>query len=132
MIHTVEFAITTSAGGAYDSSATPLSAPHANVSDHRKGPLLLYAVEWIDGDLEDGVDATLSMTSTSSGVDKTLLTLTNADNDAWYYPRVPTSDNTGVGTLFYTPQVVEGTLKLVVTDGGTTKTGKCIVYLLEV
>lgn len=129
-MYQVEFEITTNSSGAYTSSL--VTAPQSDVSRHGCGPLLLYAVEWIDGDLEDGVDATLSMTDTLSGVDKTLLTLTDADNDAWYYPQALVHDNTGVATVYYAPQVVEGTLKLVVASGGNTKSGKMIVYLLKV
>lgn len=125
----VKFVITTAADGSYTSAIA--SAPLSDVSEHQKGPFLLYAVEWVDGTLADGVDAVLSITDTLSGVDKTLLTLTDANNDAWYYPRVLESDNAGVATTFYSMQVVEGTLKLVVSSGGNVATGACIVYLLE-
>lgn len=129
-MYQVEFEITTNATGDYTSSLT--TAPQSDVSRHGCGPMLLYAVEWVDGSLEDGVDAVLSMTDTLSGVDKTLLTLTAANNDAWYYPQALVDDNTGGNTAYYAPQVVEGTLKLVVANGGNAKTGKCIVYLLKV
>lgn len=127
----IKFAITTDGSGNYTSSVA--SAPQADISNNATGPMLLYAVEWVDGDLTDGVDAVLSMTNTLSGVDKTLLTLTNADNDAWYYPwaLVVKNDGSTVATDFFAPQVVEGTLKLVVTNGGSTHTGMCIVYLKE-
>lgn len=130
-MYQVEFEITTNSSGDYTSSL--VTAPQSDVSRHGCGPLLLYAVEWIDGDLEDGVDATLSMTDTLSGVDKTLLTLTDANNDAWYYPQTPTHTNAGAATspVYFVPQVVEGTLKLVVASGGNAKSGKMIVYLLK-
>jgi len=95
---------------------------------------LLQAVEWKDGDLADGVDAVLSVTSNDSGVDSTLLTLTNANNDAWYYPRAAAHDNTGTGVTYdgtneiYVPMVISGTLKLVVSSGGDTKSGGAVVY----
>ena len=88
----------------------------------------LYAVEWVDNDLVDGVDAVLSVASTPSGVDQTLLTLTDANDDAWEYPRTETQDNTGAnngGLDFY---LIAGKLKLVVSSGGDTKTGSMRVY----
>ena len=94
----------------------------------------LLAVEWIDGDLADGVDAVLSVTNTSSGVDHTLLTLTNANSDAWYYPRVIANDNAGTAVTYdgtneiYVKDVISGHLKLVISSGGDTKTGGCVVY----
>jgi hypothetical protein len=129
---TVTFNITTTAGGAYDST----SAADANtVTGQRSSsgsPYLLYAVEWVDTDFDAGVDAVLSVTSSPSGADKTLLTLTNADAEAWYHPKVLATDNTGTNLVGeYVFQVVDGTLKLVVSAGGATKTGKCLVRLLE-
>ena len=94
----------------------------------------LAAVQWIDGDLADGVDAVLSMVQGDNAADTTLLTLTNANDDAWYYPQSPVTDNAGAAVTFdgtneiYTQQVVNGYLKLVVSSGGDTKSGGCIVY----
>lgn len=97
---------------------------------------LLYAVQWIDGDLADNNTAVLSVTNTDSGVDQTLLTLAAGEGDAdiWYYPRVQVHDN-GAEVLSYDgtepvpcKAVINGTLKLVVASGGDTKTGGCIVY----
>jgi hypothetical protein len=129
---TVTFNITTTAGGAYDSS----SAADANtVTGQRSSsgsPYLLYAVRWIDTDFDAGVDAVLSVTSAPGGEDTTLLTLSNADAEAWYYTKILGSDNAGAALVAeYVFQVVDGTLKLVVSAGGATKTGKCLVYLLE-
>lgn len=95
---------------------------------------MLQAVEWVDGDLADGVDAVLSVTTNQSGVDYTLLTLTNANNDAWYYPRAAAHDNAGAGVTYdgtneiYVNMVIAGTLKLVISSGGDTKTGGVVVY----
>lgn len=94
----------------------------------------LVAVEWIDGSFDDGVDGTLSVIRTPSGVDLTLLTLTDANNDALYYPRHQVHGSTGAGlTLDGTRLLVEmpiitGTLQLVIAQGGDAKTGGCIVY----
>ena len=45
----------------------------------------LYCVKWIDGTFADGVDAVISCVG--GIVDTTLLTLTDANIDAMYYPR---------------------------------------------
>lgn len=96
---------------------------------------LLHAVEWIDGTLVDGVDAVISFTSSASGVARTVLTLTNADIDAWYFPREAMHSNAGAAITYdgtrpiYERAVVDGILKMVVADGGDTKVGGCIVYL---
>ena len=42
----------------------------------------LYAIQWVDGDLDNGVDAVISTQNHEAA--KTLLTLTDADNDALY------------------------------------------------
>lgn len=122
----VKFTITTNGSGDYTST------PSTVAGQPSWGTYLLYAVQWIDGTLADGVDAVLSLTGNPGSVDKTLLTLTDANNDAWYYPRVTESDNAGGALVTYALQVVEGTLKLAVTDGGDTKAGACLVYLIEV
>ena len=94
----------------------------------------LFAVAWVDGDLVDGIDAVLSVTQTDGGVDYTLLTLTNADNDSMYYPRVIVHSEAGAALTGTSGgdramPIVNGRLKLVITDGGASKTGGAIVYL---
>lgn len=92
---------------------------------------LLYKVTWIDGDYADGVDAVLSVTDTPSGVDETVLTLTNANDDARYYPRHAEHDNTGTALLTTSIPLISGRLKLTVTSGGNSKTGGIIAYVIE-
>lgn len=96
----------------------------------------LEAVEWIDGDFANGVDAVISIYNTNSGVDNTLLTLTNADNDAWYYPRALVHSEAGAALTGTSggdraPEMMNGLPKLVVSSGGDTKTGGCILYWWE-
>lgn len=92
---------------------------------------IVYAVKWIDGDFDTGVDAVLSVTETPEDVDNTVLTLTNADDDAWYIVREQATDNSGAAAAsVYEPPVIAGKLKLSVTNGGDTKTGGCVVYYL--
>lgn len=116
----VLFNITTDASGDYSETKAVVAS----------GPHLLYAVEWVDTDFDAGVDATLSVTGTQTGVDKTLLTLSNADAEATHYPRVLGDDDAGADlTGWYVEQLVEGQLKLVVEAGGNVKTGKMVVWL---
>ena len=91
---------------------------------------LLKGVEWIDGDFADGVGAVLSVVRDDNAADKTLLTLTNANNDAWYFPMVTANDGTGgaIATEYVYP-IVNGRLKLSVTSGGNAKSGGAIVYV---
>jgi len=94
----------------------------------------LYAIQWIDGDFSDGVDAVISTQGHDSS--KTLLTLTDANNDALYYVRDVMHDATG-GALTGTAggdrcmPLLVGTPRLVVASGGDAKTGGCILYYFE-
>ena len=94
---------------------------------------LLYAVEWIDGAFVDGVDAVLSVVRDDDAADYTLLTLTNADVDLVYYPRVIIHSEAGAALTGTSggdraQPIINGFLKLVVADGGDAKAGGCIVY----
>ena len=90
----------------------------------------LHQVRWIDGDLDDGIDAVLSVDSADgASPDITLLTLTNANDDAIYFPRELEDDNAGSALVTYTWPVVDGALKLVISDGGNAKSGGCIAYV---
>lgn len=93
-------------------------------------PFLLYAVEWVKGTFDAGVDAVLSVTNTPSGVDYTLLTLTNADNNKMYYPRHVEHDQTGADQTTRGYPVVNGDLKLAISQGGNAKTGSMLVTLI--
>ena len=120
---------TTAAGGAATITATrPLFG-------------LLYAVEWVDGTLDDNNTAVLSATLTASGVDQALHTLAagEGDDDAFWYPRIEVHDLSAVGR-FYNDEsdepvidypLVNGVLELVIAAGGNAKTGGCIVYVME-
>ena len=94
---------------------------------------MLYAVEWVDGDLADNNTAVLSVTETPSGVDQVLLTLGAGEGDAdiWYYPRT-LADDLGAAALAatYTYPLINGTLELVIASGGNAKTGGAYVYVL--
>lgn len=97
---------------------------------------MLYAVELVDGDLADGVDLTLKVIRTVSGVDLTLYNGTDFNSDAMKYPRHLVHDESGTaltGTAGgdRTMPVVAGTLQVTLAQGGDTKTGGCIVYLCD-
>lgn len=95
----------------------------------------LYAVETVDGTFDDGVDATLSVVSTESGTALTLLTLTDWNTDAMYYPRHVVHGETGTALTGTAGgdrcmPVLNGTLQVVIAQGGNTKTGGLIVYYI--
>lgn len=92
--------------------------------------LFLYAVEWVKGTYDNGVDAVLSVTNTPSGVDYTLLTLTNANNNRMYYPRHLEQDQTGADLSTRNFPIVNGDMKLTINQGGNTNTGSVIVTLI--
>ena len=90
---------------------------------------LLHAVEWINGDFTDGVDAALSAVRDDNAPDYTLLTLTDANVDRVYYPRELIDTVAGAEVAGeYAKAVINGRLKLAVTSGGDAKSGGAIVY----
>lgn len=97
---------------------------------------LLYAVQWIDGTLENNNTAVLSTINSEAA--ETLLTLSagEGDSDVKYYPRALVHDAactalTGTSGGDRTMPVVAGTLQLVIASGGVSTSGGCIVYVLE-
>lgn len=104
-----------------------------NAPDRIIGQLL--AVEWVVGDFAAGVDAVISEQDRVSGVARTLLTLTDANANAIYYPRYVVHGETGTaltGTSGGDREMayLMGKPRLVVAQGGNTKTGKCILWYL--
>ena len=92
----------------------------------------VFAVEWIDGDFADGVDLTLSYVSSDEGVSRNIFVVANANDDKIYYPRVLEHlDTDGSDLTTHTYPLVNGKLKMVVAQGGDTKTGGCIVHVME-
>ena len=113
---------TTTAGG-----AATLTSEYAVLG-------LLYAVEWVDGTLDDNNTAVLSVVQTDSGVDQAVHTQVagEGDDDVWYYPRALAQDLSAVDlTATYAYPVVNGYLQLVIAAGGNAATGGCIVYVLS-
>jgi len=96
----------------------------------------LYAVEWIDGTFSNGVGAVISFQNRGSGVAITVLTLTAANDDDWYFPRELVHDASGnalIGTAGgdRCMPLVTGTPRMVVSSGGASKDGGCILYIKE-
>lgn len=91
----------------------------------------LLGIEWVVGSLVAGVDAVISV-EMASGVDRTLLTLTNANANAFYNLRESEHDNAGAATTGTCYPVVSGKPSIAVTSGGDTKSGACILYYAPV
>lgn len=95
----------------------------------------LYAVYHNDGDYANGVDVTLTYTN-QVGDSVTLLTLTDANSQAMYYPRHQVHGNDGAvltldGTrIAYDLPVIDGIVTSTVAQGGATKSGSEILYVL--
>ena len=94
----------------------------------------LYAVQWIDGSFVNGVDAVISTQGADAA--KTLLTLTNADDDALYYPRDLVHDAAGAALTGTQGgdrclPLISGTPRMVVASGGAAKVGGCVLFYYE-
>jgi len=94
---------------------------------------LLFAVEWIDGDLDNNNTAVLSAINTASGVDRVLLTIGAGEGDAdkMYYVRELEHDNACTALATHTYPVIDGYIKLVIASGGSAKTGGCVIHWFE-
>ena len=113
-------------------TGTTASDGSLTVTDSTHVMGLLHEVEWIDGTFDNGVDAVLSVVRDGDAADKTLVTLTNADNDASYLVRPEVSTIAGAAVTGVVDRtVINGKLKLVVSSGGNDKTGGCIVYFVR-
>ena len=96
----------------------------------------LVKVEWIVGSFAAGVDSVISFQNTPSGVAQTVLTLTDANSNATYYPRTAVHGNTGTALTATAggdtiPPIVSGTPRLAVTSGGNAKSGGVILTIEE-
>lgn len=98
-----------------------------------KTPARLVAAQWIKGTLTNGVDATLICTQFSPrSLVTTLLTLTNANADAFYHPKVVGADGVGAAIAdAYESPLVHGTVQLTIAAGGAAHTGSLWLYLDE-
>lgn len=95
---------------------------------------LLHAVVWAKGTCDNGVDCTCSTVNSAGAA--TLLTLTDANASAIYYPRHLVHSEAGAaltGTAGgdRTKPLAAGNLKIVVAQGGSAKTGSVTFYVEE-
>lgn len=96
----------------------------------------LEKVYWEDGDLADGVDATLSMIETPAGVEETILTLTDENNDKVFYPRHLVHSEAGAALTGTqggdrVRPFLNGKPKLVIAQGGDTKSGSMTLIVVD-
>lgn len=110
--------ITTNGSGAGSGSfATPVSG-------------LLYGIEYVKGNFDDGIDFTLS--AADSAITDLLYTGTNVNASAVLLPRLDLVNNTGTAQSMYTGLIpFFGTLTVAVTSGGDTKTGTFVVWWMD-
>lgn len=89
----------------------------------------LYAVQFVDGDLADGVDIVL--TSEAPEISIPLITKADFNTDSLYYPRALQHLNTdGTALTTHTMPLVAGNLKAVIAQGGDTKTGAVVCFII--
>lgn len=96
----------------------------------------IVAIGWVDGDLADNNTGVIS--TQGSGASQTIMSIGAAegDDDAIFYPRAIVHDE-GADVLTGTAGgdrclfLAVGKLRLVIGDGGATKTGGCLVYYRE-
>lgn len=119
----IEFAITTSSGGA------------ATVNAERSVLGRLFCIEYRPGTIATGATLTVTCEGAAS---KPLLTKANAGTaDSWYYPRDLVHAVTDGAALTGTSggdrelPVMNGTPRVVIASGGATKTGAATLYYLE-
>ncbi|MBA4420268.1 MAG: hypothetical protein C0391_03900 [Anaerolinea sp.] len=95
----------------------------------------LVAVQWIDGDLADGVGFTLSTINTEAA--NNLLVVANANSDKMYYPKeIPHKTEDGAALTATSGgdrvfPIMDGIPQLAITSGGDSKSGGCILFFRE-
>lgn len=90
----------------------------------------LYAVQLVDGDFADNVDVTI--TAEQGDLSIPLLTKANFNTDQMVYPRIATAAVAdGTALTDYAEPLVAGSLKVVIAQGGDTKSGSVICYIRE-
>ena len=95
----------------------------------------LYAVDVVNGTLANNFDITLSYAN-SQGVSHTLVTFTNLSADGLYYPRHVVHSEaaaalTGTSGGDRAMPLIAGTVTAVTADGGVSKSGALILYVIE-
>jgi hypothetical protein len=90
---------------------------------------LVYAVQLIDGDLVDGVDVTI--TAEEGDLSIPILTKADFNTDQMVYPRVLEALNTdGTALTTHTIPLCVGQPKVVIAQGGESKSGSVVLYII--
>jgi hypothetical protein len=121
MIDRIKLSVTTNTGGAGTATSGAIAGR-------------IYAIEYDKGTFADGVDLTL--TCSGATIAQTLLTLTDANADDWYYPRAVVHDEagsalTGTSGGDRSMLLAVGNLLLTVANGGSTTTGTMVIYYMK-
>jgi len=92
---------------------------------------LLYAIKANTGTLANTAD--LTITNDGGELSGPLLTITNLATSAIYYPRGDTCTAAGAATAGSNDAypILDGKIKIVVAQGGDTKTGSITVYWMD-
>ena len=90
----------------------------------------VYAVQTIDGTLDDGVDITVT-SETADSLNIPILTKANFNTDGIYYPRTVANQvsDGAASTVYDVKPLASGRIKMVLAQGGNAKSGGCIVYI---
>jgi len=90
----------------------------------------VYAVQTIDGTLDDGVDITVT-SETADSLNIPILTKANFNTDAIYYVRTVANQvsDGAASTVYDVKPLASGRIKMVLEQGGNAKSGGCIVYI---
>lgn len=88
---------------------------------------VVHAIKWDKGTCDTGVDITVSVQKSDAAGN--LLVVANADASKLYYPRsLQHLDTDGSNLTTHTRPLACGTVRLVIAQGGNTKTGAVIVF----
>ncbi len=115
--------ITTDASGAATAYSRPFSGRLAG----------LYVDNGAGG---SALAATADLTITVEETGAPVLTITDLSADAWYAPGIPVYGTSGTaalyaggGTAVLSPLPIDGRIKIVLSQGGATKTGYITAYV---
>lgn len=91
---------------------------------------LVYAVQLIDGTCDDGVDVTITIEEGELSIP--VLTKADFNTDQMVYPRAVQSLNTdGTALTSHTAPIAVGQPKVVIAQGGASKTGAVVIYIMD-
>lgn len=90
----------------------------------------VYAVQLVDGTFDDGVDVTVTFENSDLSIP--VLVKADFNTDQIVYPRVLQALNTdGTALTTHCEPLAFGRPKVVIAQGGDTKTGSVVLYIRE-